>query len=136
MLPDFVQRARSRFDAARQVIDALRRARGEAAKQLARLTKQHETDRDRADTFLSDQVTRLEDAGSDDETDAAIDRRYAAIDQINRVRAALEECVLVGGAEDALTGVEDAIREMREDIKQSDRDLAAFEQAARRGSLL
>lgn len=130
-LQTFATSTRARIVEARAALETLRHARAQAAKVFAKLEKQQDAARERAERDLGNAEEALRDRLDDDDAAHALEEKYSHLSGL------LGECGVAGGDADGdLDSVDDTIRTIIEAIKEEERDLVAFERAAGRLGLL
>jgi methyl-accepting chemotaxis protein len=125
---DFAERARSRVAEARAALARLREAIKEGTKQLAKIDKQHTSDRarvyDRLGQLADDVVEKL----PEEATDADVDRAHVIQKQIHDVASSVEEVSLAGNEVEDLAGVlGDAISEIYARLKEAETQISEVE---------
>lgn len=129
----FATSTRARIVEARAALAELKQARTQAARVFARLDKQQDTARERAESDLANAEEALRDRLDDD------DKAHELEGKFSDAASLLGECGVAGSsgsATDELAAIDDVIRTIADAIKEEERDLAAFERAAGRLGLL
>lgn len=113
------------------MLTELKQARTQAARVFARLDKQQDTARERAESDLANAEEALRDRIYDD------DKAHELEEKFSDAASLLGECGVAGSsATDELAAIDDVIRTITDAIKEEERDLVAFERAAGKLGLL
>ena len=128
MTKDFATRTRARVSEARVALTRLRDVGRETIKQLAKIDKQHLTDRGRLYDKLGQLADDVVDKLPEEAADPDLDRAFALQEQINDLASEVDEVALAGSSVEDLGALfGDAVNEIYKSLKESEAQLAKVE---------
>lgn len=127
MTKDFADRTRARIIEARTALTHLRDVGKDAIRQLAKLDKQHQADRDRLYEKLGELGEDVVDKLPEEAADSDVERAYALQEEINDLSAEVEDVSFAGYSLEDLDSLFDAVAEVYKRLKAAEVQLSKME---------
>lgn len=128
MTRDFAQRTRARITEAREALTRLHAANKETLRQLARINKQHVTDRARTCAKLGELAEDVVVKLPAEATETDVDRAYALQEEVVAIASEVEEVSLAENAiEDLGAALGDQLKEIYVSLKDAEVQLSKME---------